>query len=460
MFVRNKVTKYHLFYIMIFFTSALMSCKKDWLEERTDNSLTVPSSLKDFQSLLNNSEVFNVAQPGLGEIGAGDFNTSYESWSSLYNICERNSYIWAKDIYGGQENVGDWNGCYTQVFNANIVLEGTESIKVADGEKAELNSIKGSALFFRAYAFYHLLQTFSKPYDPTTANTDLGIPLRLHSDINEKSSRSSVQACYDQILEDLNQAKVLLPENSPFKTRPTKTAVHAFLARIFLSMENYEEAFKQADSCLQTLNSLIDYNSLDPSMSQPIPAFNDEVIFVSYISSYGLTLTSRLIVEPSLLASYADNDLRRKIFFRMLSDHISFKGSYSGSRFLYGGLATDEILLIRAECYARIGNVSASLDDLNHLLEKRMVTGTFVPVTAGDAEEALRMVISERRKELCFRGIRWVDLRRLNRDPRFAVTLSRTLNNQTYSLPPNDPRYILPLPDEVIRLTGMPQNPR
>jgi len=68
--------------------------------------------------------------------------------------------------------------------------------------------------------------------------------------------------------------------------------------------------------------------------------------------------------------------------------------------------------------------------------------------------------LKERRKELLFRGLRWTDLRRLNLDPRFAVTLARNVSGQIYSLPPEDPRYAWPIPDDEIQASGIPQNPR
>ncbi|MGI8583213.1 MAG: RagB/SusD family nutrient uptake outer membrane protein, partial [Chitinophagaceae bacterium] len=64
------------------------------------------------------------------------------------------------------------------------------------------------------------------------------------------------------------------------------------------------------------------------------------------------------------------------------------------------------------------------------------------------------------RKELVFRGQRWFDLRRLNKDPRFAKTLTRKLNGKITELPANDPRYTEYIPLDVIGFTGMQQNMR
>ena len=100
------------------------------------------------------------------------------------------------------------------------------------------------------------------------------------------------------------------------------------------------------------------------------------------------------------------------------------------------------------------------MNDLNALLKKRYLTGTYIDRTASSANDALVQILTERKKELAFRGLRWMDLRRLNREPQFATTLTRVINGQTYTLQPNSIRYALPIPDDEIALSGLQQNPR
>jgi hypothetical protein len=88
-----------------------------------------------------------------------------------------------------------------------------------------------------------------------------------------------------------------------------------------------------------------------------------------------------------------------------------------------------------------------------------MKTGTFIPATAPDAATALALIITERRKELLFRGLRWMDIKRLNKEGA-NIILTRVVNNTTYKLMPNEKRYALPIPEYTISISGMPQNPR
>lgn len=66
-----------------------------------------------------------------------------------------------------------------------------------------------------------------------------------------------------------------------------------------------------------------------------------------------------------------------------------FRGNYDGttSGNSFNGIAVDELLLVKAECAVRLGDRALALLTLNQLLEKRMVKGTFVPVTAGSDTE-------------------------------------------------------------------------
>lgn len=82
-----------------------------------------------------------------------------------------------------------------------------------------------------------------------------------------------------------------------------------------------------------------------------------------------------------------------------------------------------------------------------------------MPLTASDEEAALELILNERRKELPFRGLRWSDLRRLNKEG-YNITLQRKLD-KNYILPPNDRRYVLPIPHTVLNLNGnITQYPR
>lgn len=447
---------------MIFLLLLFSSCNEEWLEAKRDISLAIPTTLQDMRALLNNTNVFQYENRGFADPLADGYYITEEEFQSLDEL-NRNLYTWKKDhVYAGRTSISDWDDSYEQVFFANVVLEGLSDITPGPGQQEEWNDVKGGALLFRARAFYNLAQLFCASYDPSTARTDMGIPLRLVSDVEAPVVRSTVQETYAQIIEDLKEAAGLLRVTPEFKSDASRPAAFGLLARCFLSMRDYDQALSYADSCLRLYDVLLDYNELNSSTTYPFERFNGEVILHGRLApTYPLTSVSRGIVDSLLLASYDENDLRGSLFFRINADGgKTFRGAYTGLSSRFSGIATDEMLLTRAECYARSGETGLAMTDLNTLLEKRFREGTFVPLVANDGEDPLSLILAERRKELLFRGLRWSDLRRLNKEPGFAITLQRKAGGQLYSLPPGDPRYILPIPDYVIEYSGIAQNER
>ncbi|OQP42838.1 hypothetical protein A4H97_11820 [Niastella yeongjuensis] len=451
--------------LFVLVSMMIVSCKKGWIEIKSNKSLDVPNSVEDFQALLDNSSLINDSRPSLGEVSADNYYTPYTNWQS-WSPYDKNAYVWAADIYNNSPtDNANWNNPYRNVFYSNIALEGLEEYELNRKGTTEWNNVKGSALYFRGEALFYVSQIYTRPYSSIAADY-AGIPLRLTTAIAETSVRAGLQETYQQILRDLQGSLNYLPDVPVYKVRPSKPAAYALLSRLYLVMQDYPNALLYADSCLKKVDSILNYNTLSSTANYPVPGLNREVIFQATINDDlqgGLGVNC--IVDSVLYKSYDNNDLRKTMFYKTgTSGQINFVGTYTGGTAssvnkAFGGIATDEVYLTRAECYARAGNVAAALSDLNKLMIARWRTGTFVPFTAADAGEALTIILRERRKETPFRGLRWLDLRRLNSEGA-NITLSRTLNGEKYTLPPNDPRYALPIPPDVINLSGIPQNDR
>ena len=457
-------TKIH-YTILFAFAICLAACQKEFLDKKPNKALLVPTTLTDFQSLLDNLSVMNTV-PGIERIATDDLYTNDDGWQYWSTADQRNSYIWAKDIYEGSPSL-DWSSPYQQIFYANIVLDGLNKINPGQVSPADYSRVKGSALFYRAVAYYHLAQLFAKQYNPATAKQNLGIPIRLTSDVNLRPGRGTVQDVYDRILNDFDESVQLLPQVATLKSRPSKVAALAFLSRVYLTMGDYSKTYDLSSQALALNNKLIDYNTLDTTSASPFPVDlpngNDEVLFHSVSLAYDFAYSSETGVDTTILRSYAPNDLRKPLIFYWASaPFVSFNDSYSGPAGFFAGIAIDEVYLNEAEALARLNKATDAMKALNDLLIKRFVTGTYVPYVASNASDALKIILTERRKELFTnQGIlRWVDLRRLNLDPQFAVTLKHTIGGKVYTLPPNDNRYVYPIPDNEIQNDNIQQNPR
>lgn len=457
------------FWILLIFILHL-SCKKanDWLNVPRSKKDVTFNSLQDYQALLNNTSVFNLTMPTVGLIGSDNI---YVEQSNVQNlpVIERNSYLWRKDIFEGRNSV-EYNAAYQAINVANVVLDGIEKIKRTATNYNEYAFIKGQAYFFRAFYYFELASLFCKPYVATTANQDKGLCLRISPDINVIVKRSSIFDTYNLILNDVRSSIELLPETSVLKTRPSKRAAFLLLSRIYLNMSDFEKARAFADSCLARGSVLIDFN-LIPSISLPFrfPDFkgkNDEVIYYAqgnlYQTIYPSDNTMVGLVDTLLYRQYESTDLRRTYFFREFdSARIKFRGGYTGAASNFCGLGTNEAILNRAECNARLGDLDDAIKDLNKLLINRYARGTYVNFASDNQDLVLRKVLIERRKELPFTGmLRWQDLRRYNLDPRLATPIFRIINDELIELKPNDTKYIYPIPQSEISLTGIEQNIR
>ncbi len=286
------------------------------------------------------------------------------------------------------------------------------------------------------------------------------------ANVQIKSVRGTLEQTYKQILEDLLAAEALLPLTVSFKSMPKKDACLALLARVYLTMHNYSKALEYADKCLQINSQLLNYNNLVLTSARPFPVSykdqNNEVLFSNNLIIAGfLTSPTTTLISTELYNSYRSDDLRKTAFFTTNSNGVIFKGNYSGSGAVFSGLALDEVFLIRAECHARLGNTLFAMNDLNTLMRNRWNNKVPFPVfTATDAKDALRQILTERRKELVYRNTRWTDLRRLNQKNDFAVTLTRNVNNVVYTLAPNSNRYVFSIPEYEIAASGIEQNER
>lgn len=450
--------KSKIFILLIFF---LTGCADDFLDVKKDSSMVVPNKIEDFIGLMDNSLMYTGMSTELGTYGADEFTVPDGQLFSLTVPLQRNAYIWADDVYERQA-VSDWDLSYQRVLYCNMAIEGLEKLKDKQ-DRADWKNAMGMALFFRALNFFFLQQEFGQIYDVKIANTALGIPLRLQSDVTLVSKRASVEETYRQILDDLNAALSLLPDMPLVKQRPSRQAVYGLLARVYLILEDYRQTLSNAKMCIDLGGQLLDYAEIDGSKAAPFPSDvseNTEIILYTTMQPSTL-LRTRYSVSQGLLDLFSENDYRRQLYFQYNPDgRVLFRGSYmgaTGSNFT--GLALDEIYLIRVECLLRLGAWEEANSILKYYLGKRYGSNELTDYPT-DREELLSYVILERRRQLIFRGTRWMDLRRLNKDSRFAKSLKKEIDGKVYVLESGSNQYTWPIPNNAVEFGGLEQNKR
>ena len=214
-----------------------------------------------------------------------------------------------------------YNNAYAKIARINTIIFEAERLRTK-GEPGEvLNRITGEAHFLRALYYFSLVNLYGKPYRPSTAQTDFGIPLKISPEITSQFvARSSVKDVYDQIVYDLEKADSYLSPNLAFsELRVSNAAAAALLSRVHLFMENYEKCIIDANRVIE-LNQfrLTDLNKI-PANSIFLNRSSGEVIFTmggNYMGSrmrINMEVTSNFhfLVSDNLYNSYDLKDLRR-----------------------------------------------------------------------------------------------------------------------------------------------------
>lgn len=462
------MTKYALYKIgsiaILLLSSVFYGCEK-FLDEKSTMSLMLPKNYDDLQALMDNNGSVNTGMgPGLLEVGSDDYYLLPTVANSLQTV-DKDLYFWNKfPGYTMSTTNTQWKRPYIPVFVANTVLDYVD--RIDEKNPIKYNMVKGSALFIKCYSYLLIAQAFAPPYSLSDTNEQPGLPLKMSSDVAEKTVRSTVKETYEHIITGLKDAIVLLPADIDNRMRPSRPAAYAALSRTYLIMGRYQEAAEQAELALKDYDELINYGACDSNATLPFKMLNEEIVFHAVGLGLNSLNPSRATIDKELYSSYQVNDYRKKLFFNKRTDNnFSFKGSYTGFNVqnTFVGLTVPEVYLTLAECYARSGKVRESGEVLTKLLVKRYKSGFVIP-TFDNKEDLLDYVLLERRKEMLLRGVRWSDLRRLNQEPRHAKVLERqevvgsdTIKHVLYI---DDKRYTYLIPREIIEFTGIPQNPR
>ena len=159
-----------------------------------------------------------------------------------------------------------------------------------------------------------------------------------------------------------------------------------------------------------------------------------------------------------------DADLHYRYCIRYKAEHETAPAGDSNFSTLAikwnpGGMRLSEVYLMLAECYARKGNtadLSKAMGYMETLRACRMVPGRYQPFAPTDAEEALRLVREERKRELFLTCNGFFDLRRFATE--FNETQTRVIEGKTYTLSPASHLLTYPFPLKAMQTSNLIQN--
>ena len=398
---------------------------------------------------------------------------------------------------GDYDTEAMWENHYAALKNYNIAIANADN--VADELKASANVLKGIALFCRASSYLTLTRHFGNAYNPSSAATDLSVPLVLKYDQLEKPARATVKAVYDQIINDLEEAEVLLA-NVPGQVRaqlPTVDAVRALKARYYLDVQDYTNA---ADAAVSVISSDAGYKLASTTEEMVTEYTNDagtepviqlfasisegakgNTIFtaVGNDDKVGKYFAPYFIPSSLLVNAYDATDLRFVNWFTNSLYPVKMSGSYYQGVYVFtkyldnpalhsGSVETgahaakpiliSEMYLIAAEAYAQAGNASAAQNVLNQLQAARKAvntTGTLENIK----KEWFRETVGEGLRLACIK--RWGDgLATRTGQPGVDNLIMTGAYYNERALAANDHTLNWPVPSYEIKLNAnLVQNP-
>lgn len=440
---------------------ALSSC--DQYLDITPKGSTLLTTTKDYDQWLNDPKLAQgVAAPYCDLNFLGDNvdipNVPVPAVTTVQLI-----YLWAQQ-YSLVLNVSPefWGDHYATINKYNTVLAGID--QATGGTNSQKRSLKAEALLGRAFEYFYLVNEYGREYDSSTANTDLAVPYITSNDVSQQvPGRSTIAEIYQHIIDDLTAAIPDLPaDNSSNRLRGSKAAAYSVLARLYFYARDYADAGKYATLALENTKAvMMDMNGTLPTTA--MLSIQQDVI-------YGRMALGYIPATLDFMRTFEAGDLRVKLLYYSSDGYTyvtrggtNYVPAFVTASLQYTNIGTSvqEMKLIIAEAAARSNDLATALQQVNEIRKDRFPAASYQPVESADQAAVLEAVLRERSHELPFAGLRWFDMRRLDKENRMGTVYRYDAQgNVLAELAPHSPHYTLQIPVQVLSFNpDMPQNP-
>jgi hypothetical protein len=372
---------------------------------------------------------------------------------------------------GSSGDVHDiWVANYQSISSANYVLDNEKKIASLDPDPTYAMAKLAEARFIRGMDYFELVQMFGD------------VPLRttLTSRADQVDiPRTSADSVYAQIIADFTYAEANLPVAASATGHPTKFAATSFLAKVYLTMKDYQNALTKSEDVrdngpyglLPNFADIFDVDNKD----------NKEVIFdIQYIRQDGQGMRMEYLVlgpdnlfaagatggwglsnvENGVINHYNPVDSRIATTFADPSPGLTTY--YIGKWRDVKGVSADghgnnyivyryaDLLLEVAEAENEVnGPTIVAYNSINTVRTRANLPG----LTTGLTQDQFRdSVLWERHLELNWEEWRWFDLKRTGKLKETLIADGKTWND----------RYLLfPIPQSEIDASNkkIVQNP-
>jgi len=410
------------FILALLFLINLTSCNK-FLDVKPEGEIPAEEAIKtpaDMQALLNGA--YDVLRDGgfiggmsrvIVDIIADDCD------GSLLTTDYAEYYLLNTTIFNGTTRTL-LQKAYMSINRTNSTLKNINQIALSDDER---NRIKGEALFIRAICHFELVRLFAQPYGYTPDNSHLGIPLR--TELSDKPiSRSTVKEVYDQVIADLKDAATLIPATNG--SYATSWSAKGYLAKVYFQMNDFANAYTYANDVIANGGFAFDPNIMGrfstngttEAVFQLVSTGTQNNSGAKLADIFGTTNDRTPIVpisENLYTASTANTDDERgKQWYIKKSNQVFWSTRYNGLAYFQVPLVhLTELMLIRAESAAQLGNTTTAISDLNKIRNRAYGAGKNTIPNPTTAAQLIQIARTERRLELATEGNRLHELKRI-----------------------------------------------
>lgn len=335
-----------------------------------------------------------------------------------------------------------WNAYYIWISNVNYILAAEKTMSGSDAEK---NYVIGQAYAVRAYSYFMLAQTFARTYKGHESEPCVPIYTEPTTISTKGNPRSTNEAVYKLITEDINKAVTML-EGAKRKhiSHINQAVALGIKARIALVMEDWQTAFDASTAAIAksgcetaAVSAFKGVNSsAAPNVMWGVEILKDQA------GMYG-SLFAHMDADAKKYGASARKQISKKLYEKMgpkdtrlawwnPKDKSNEEGGYQQEKFKFSNIATwegdyvfmrvEEMELTAAEAACRIpGQEKVARLHLNNVMEQRdadfdvtAYSGTELgKLTSDETGSLLEQIIIQRRIELWGEFGRIYDIRRL-----------------------------------------------
>jgi hypothetical protein len=473
--LHKNITKLNNLLLVVFFSStAFLSCSDDVLETKSESLILSSDSwnteaqilaqVYGLYSAIKDIRFYGGAYHVYGELRGEEFVT-------LGGNTGDGTAIWQQNALASADQVSFvWAAGYNTINNVNLFIEAVTPSSVISNDLKK-NYI-AEAKFLRAYAYFGLVQVYSRPYwDGNGAKR--GLPLRLsgnNSLTNGDLAPVSVAKIYEQILQDLDAAEEDLPASYAsavlYSTRAHKATAIALKTRVYLVKGQYGKVVTEAQKLAPDVTNPV-YTTDDGKVIHKLEASLTNIFATTGSGAYTgpeaiLTLpfnsgdkggsqrspayfyNTYYTVNPDQAVSIVHKE-SASIFANSKDSRSNFvKGDklvkYQNTSFIdyIPAIRYAEILLNYAEAAANENDLNTARTLLNVIRLRSNAEWTFDAVQTDTKEHLIESILNERRIELFGEGFRVFDLLRLGK--------TLPAKSSVPAVEPSFNNYIWPIP--------------